>query len=96
MTPTGPTTSNPSEAPHDPLLARLAELPAVPVDPAAAEALRRTARAALLEPATPPPLLARLSLTWAELGLPAVLLVSGAAYTWSSAQLMGRIFIGSG
>lgn len=93
MSPTTTSTRSEGTLEDDPLLARLADLPAVPVDPIAAEALRRSARAELLERATPRPLFARLSLVWGHVGLPALLGASGAAYTWSSIQLMGRIFL---
>lgn len=83
------------KTPDDPILNSLAELPEVPIDPAAAEAVRRSARAALVEGGAPErPALSRLSLAWSSAILPAILLGSGALYTWGAVQMMGRIFLG--
>ncbi|MGK3986216.1 hypothetical protein WME99_24435 [Sorangium sp. So ce136] len=79
---------------EDPLARRLAELPAVPLDPAVADAVRRRARAALAEGAERPAPLARTSPAWAAVLLPGLLLSSGAVYVWDSVQKIGQIYGG--
>jgi hypothetical protein len=81
-----------SPIPDDPLLRGLAELPPVPVDDAAAEALRRRARIALVDEGAPRPAFARLAAAWSGAVLPGLLLASGAAYAWTSVIMFGRIF----
>ena len=85
------------KTPDDPILNSLADLPEVPLDPAAADAVRRSARAALVDGdggASRRLALTRLSIAWSTAILPAILLGSGAAYTWGAVQMMGRIFVG--
>jgi hypothetical protein len=79
---------------EDPLLNDLSRLPAVPLDPAVADAVRRSARAALVEPAAAATPLDRLSLAWSGSLLPGLLLASGAAYTWGAVRMLGQIFVG--
>ncbi len=80
--------------PDDPLLKSLSDLPAVPIDEAAAEALRRRARLALVEEAAGPFSPARLSRAWSDAVLPLVLAASGAAHAWLSLVAMAKIFAG--
>ncbi|XXX74280.1 hypothetical protein WMF30_42210 [Sorangium sp. So ce134] len=79
---------------EDPLARGLAELPAVPLDPARAEAVRRRARAAFLEEAARPGPHARLSIAWSAVILPGLLLSSGAVYVWDCVQKLGQIYGG--
>ncbi len=84
------------KTPDDPILTSLAELPEVPLDPAAAEAVRRRARVALVDGSagSAPPLAAvRLSFAWSTAVLPAILLISGGAYAWGAVRMMERIFL---
>lgn len=79
---------------EDPILKSLSELPEVPLDPAQADAVRRRARLALVgEAPAPDPLWARLSFAWSTAVLPAILLGSGAAYSWGAVKMMERIFL---
>ncbi|WP_437973911.1 hypothetical protein WMF11_35520 [Sorangium sp. So ce295] len=79
---------------EDPLARGLADLPPVaPLDPARADAVRRLARAALVETERPAPS-ARLSLAWSAVILPGLLLSSGCVYVWDSVQKIGRIYGG--
>ncbi|WP_437671770.1 hypothetical protein [Sorangium sp. So ce131] len=77
---------------EDPLARALAELPAVPLDPARADVVRRSARAALIAEGARPRPLARLSLAWSAVILPGVLLSSGAVYVWVAVQKIGQIY----
>ena len=82
---------------EDPILKRLADLPEVPLDAAAAAAaedVRRRARLVLIgEAPAPSPLLAHLSFAWSAAILPAVLLGSGAVYTVGAVRMIGQIFL---
>ncbi|WP_441291787.1 hypothetical protein ACSRUE_16235 [Sorangium sp. KYC3313] len=79
---------------EDPLARGLADLPPVaPLDPARADAVRRIARAALVEAERPAPS-ARLSLAWSAVILPGLLLSSGCVYVWDSVQKIGQIYGG--
>jgi hypothetical protein len=89
-----------TNTPDDPLLSSLAELPDVPLDPAAADAVRRRARVALGDdsahgsaPSLPSPALVRLSFAWSTAVLPAILLVSGGVYAWGAVRMLERIFL---
>ena len=86
-----------TKTPYDPLLTSLAELPDVPLDPAAADAVRRRARVALVDGrdgSAPASLAAvRLSFAWSAAILPAILLISGGAYAWGAVRMMERIFL---
>ncbi|AKT42579.1 hypothetical protein [Chondromyces crocatus] len=80
---------------EDSILNDLAELPEVPCDAGAADALRRRARLVLTgEARASRPVLSRLSFAWSAAVLPAVLLGSGTAYVWSAMRLAEKIFVG--
>lgn len=80
----------------DPLARGLADLPAIHLDAAAADAVRRLARAELCAPAEAARPLARLSLAWTSTLLPGLLLASGAAYTWGAVHMFVRVFGNAG
>ncbi|WP_437587122.1 hypothetical protein [Sorangium sp. So ce1000] len=80
---------------EDPLARGLADLPPVaPLDPARTDAVRRVARAALVEEAERPAASSRLSLAWSAVILPGLLLGSGCVYVWDSVQKIGQIYGG--
>ena len=72
----------------DPIARNLAELPPIPLDPAAADAVRRRARIAFIEGEGALP-------GWPAALLQGVLLASGAVYTCFSLIMIARIFGGA-
>jgi hypothetical protein len=74
-----------SQLTEDPIARGLAELPRVPIDPAAAEAVRRRARIELIESGSARP-------SWPVTALQGVLLTSGAVHAWFSLVMIARIF----
>ncbi len=76
------------------LLARLADLPDVPLDAHAVAAVRRRARAALAEEREGDRL-ARLARLWTGVMLPAVLVASAVLYAYGSFEFVERTYIAS-
>jgi hypothetical protein len=74
----------------DPILDRLRDLPAPPLDAAAVLRVQRLARAALHAEGQPE---ARLSRMWTGSLLPALLAAAGLVYTWQSISQMQSIYI---
>ena len=76
------------------LLARLAELPDVPLGAHAVSTVRRRARAALAEEREGGRL-ARLARLWTRVMLPAVLVASAVLYAYDSFEFMERTYLAS-